>query len=189
MKDMLGSLSCGLYSREKEGDEEKPTARDEKRQRATRSNPYDDHPEKRLEPTNRNEEDDFDNATRDLHDMVRHWLGLKQDCSDPLAQLRFLRDTYSMISNKRGFDLRVDRAVNAGESFEVLMSQCDTCVRRTQVYYDRIQTRINLVSSTAVLIMTYIELTLEFSCSILPINALLPTLQKLQCRHNGTRLR
>ena len=38
------------------------------------------------------------------------------------------------------------KTVDAGESFETLESQCDICVRWTQVYHDRTQTRIGLVS-------------------------------------------
>jgi hypothetical protein len=93
---------------------------------------------------------DFDRATRELHKIVRHWLGLRQDCEDLLAQLRFLHETYIRISKKRGKDWNYDSAIDAGESFEVLISQCDICVRWTQVYHDRTQTRINMVSTSHV---------------------------------------
>lgn len=46
------------------------------------------------------EEIDFDKATRHLHKMVRHWLGLRQDCEDLLAQLKFLQETYKEIKRK-----------------------------------------------------------------------------------------
>jgi hypothetical protein len=78
--------------------------------------------------------------------MVRHWLGLRQDCEDLLAQLRFLHETYTKVREKRGRHWPIDRKVDPGEAFEVLISQCDICVRWTQVYHDRTQTRINLVS-------------------------------------------
>ena len=99
------------------------------------------HPEKEQEV-------DFDHATRSLHKMVRHWLGLRQDCEDLLAQLHFLHGTYIKITEKRSKDWIYDQTADAGEPLEVLISQCDICVRWTQVYHDRTQTRINLVSDT-----------------------------------------
>jgi hypothetical protein len=106
---------------------------------------------KSLGYTDKGREVDFDKATRSLHKMVRHWLGLRQDCEDLLAQLRFLHDTYNKISQKRGRDWVFDRKADAAESFEVLISQCDICVRWTQVYHDRTQTRINMVSIDQIL--------------------------------------
>lgn len=91
------------------------------------------------------EEIDFDKATRHLHKMVRHWLGLRQDCEDLLAQLKFLQKTYIEIKEKRDQDWVCDRRIDAGEKFDVLISQCDICVRWTQVYHDRTNIRINLV--------------------------------------------
>jgi hypothetical protein len=93
------------------------------------------------------EEIDFDKATRQLHKMVRHWLGLRQDCEDLLAQLQFLQKTYNLIKGKRGMGWIYDYGVDAGESFEALISQCDICVRWTQVYHDRTNIRIQLVSA------------------------------------------
>ncbi|KAF1932880.1 uncharacterized protein M421DRAFT_1459 [Didymella exigua CBS 183.55] len=93
----------------------------------------------------RPEEIDFDKATRQLHKMVRHWLGLRQDCEDLLAQLQFLQKTYNIIRGKRSKDWLCDRGVDAGESFEALISQCDICVRWTQVYHDRTNIRIQLL--------------------------------------------
>lgn len=78
--------------------------------------------------------------------MVRQWLGLRQDCEDLLAQLRFLHETYMKVCEKRGHHWPIDRKVDPGEAFEVLISQCDICVRWVQVYHDRNQTCINLVS-------------------------------------------
>jgi hypothetical protein len=85
--------------------------------------------------------------------MVRHWLGLRQDCEDLLAQLRFLHETYMKIRQKRGHHWPIDRKVNPEEAFEVLISQCDICVRWTQVYHDRTQTRINLVSKQSLILI------------------------------------
>jgi hypothetical protein len=97
------------------------------------------------------DEIDFDKATRHLHKMIRHWLGLRQDCEDLLAQLAFLQKTYNMFRAKRGKDWKCDRRVDAGESFEALISQCDICVRWTQVYHDRTQIRVDLVSFAGLL--------------------------------------
>ncbi|KAH6616704.1 hypothetical protein C7974DRAFT_416821 [Boeremia exigua] len=91
------------------------------------------------------QEIDFDKATRHLHKMVRHWLGLRQDCEDLLAQLKFLQNTYRKFKERRGRDWVFDRRADAEESFEVLISQCDVCVRWTQVYLDRTQLRINML--------------------------------------------
>lgn len=107
---------------------------------------YTDQFYQKLKATDTEKGIDFDGATRRLHKMVRHWLGLRQDCEDLLAQLRFLHETYTKIRQKRGHDWPIDRKVDPGEAFEVLVSQCDICVRWTQVYHDRTQTRINLVS-------------------------------------------
>lgn len=98
-----------------------------------------------LQDTESKEEVDFDSATRRLHKMVRHWLGLRQDCEDLLAQLHFLHETHIKLREKRGRHWQIDRKVDPGEAFEVLISQCDICVRWTQCYHDRTQTRINLV--------------------------------------------
>lgn len=94
MKELLELLSYGLYSRKKEVDVEKPAAHTEKRQESQSS---EGRSEKPLEPTDSEQKDDFDSATHELHDMTRHWLGLKQDCGDLLAQLGFLHDTYNMV--------------------------------------------------------------------------------------------
>ena len=98
------------------------------------------------ETTETEKDVDFDSATRRLHKMVRQWLSLQQDCKDLLAQLRFLHETYIKIREKRGRHWPNDFKVDPGEAFEVLKSQCDICVRWTQVYHDRTQTCINLVS-------------------------------------------
>ncbi|KAJ4382290.1 hypothetical protein N0V86_002624 [Didymella sp. IMI 355093] len=65
------------------------------------------------------EEIDFDKATRHLHKMVRHWLGIRQDCEDLLAQLQFLQKTYNLIEEKRGMGWIYDYGVDARESFEL----------------------------------------------------------------------
>lgn len=51
-----------------------------------------------------------------------------------------------MVREKMGPDWPMEQNVDAGETFEVLKSQCDICVRWMQVYYDRTKTRIGLVS-------------------------------------------
>lgn len=93
------------------------------------------------------EEEEFDIATRDLHKMVRHWLGLRQDCEDLLAQLTFLKDTHVKVSKLGASKWSTDRTADAGDSFDALISQCDICMRWTQVYHDRTNTRIQLVGS------------------------------------------
>jgi hypothetical protein len=186
MKELLELLSYGLYSRKKEVDVEKPAAHTEKRQESQSS---EGRSEKPLEPTDSEQKDDFDSATHELHDMVRHWLSLKQDCGDLLAQLGFLHDTYNMVRDKRGSDWLLDPTSDAGESFEVLKSQCDICVRWTQVYYDRIQTRIGLVSYTPASSTVLLRLTPEPSFSISPINARLRILLESQNRPNEILLR
>ncbi|KAF3034854.1 hypothetical protein E8E11_004446 [Didymella keratinophila] len=144
-KDLLELLSYGLYSRKKERDEEKPATHKEKRHDSPSRDNHEERSEKSPEHNVDRKKDDFDSATHELHDMVRHWLGLKQDCGDLLAQLKFLHETYKIVREKRGSDWPIDLNSDAGESFEVLMSQCDICVRWTEVYYERIQTRIGLL--------------------------------------------
>lgn len=127
-------------------DVEQPEASMSKQVRVDTDEFYTETFYKSLGDPNKPQEVDFDSATRSLHKMVRHWLGLRQDCEDLLAQLRFLHAAHDQIKEKRGLDWTSDPTDDAGESFEVLISQCDICVRWTQVYHDRTQTRINMVS-------------------------------------------
>ncbi|KAF3002104.1 hypothetical protein E8E13_009803 [Curvularia kusanoi] len=68
----------------------------------------------------REDEDEvyFARRTRALHKMIRHWLGLRQDCEDLLAQLRFLHET----------------CIKAREKWSL---------EKWSVYHDRTRTRIN----------------------------------------------
>jgi hypothetical protein len=91
---------------------------------------------------------DFRVATVELHRLARHWLTLGQDSHDFNAQLGFLRESYVIYkealgpsASSWGFD-----KVDMRESFDMLISQCDTCIRWTNVYHDRTSLRINLVS-------------------------------------------
>jgi len=129
-----------------------------------------------LKTTEIKKEVDFDSATRQLHKMVRQWLGLRQDCEDLLAQLRFLHETYMKVCEKRGHHWPIDRKVDPGEAFEVLISQCDICVRWVQVYHDRNQTCINLLfhlanQRTAVDTAKIAEQTQRDSASMITIAA------------------
>lgn len=91
----------------------------------------------------------LDTPTDRLHRLVRHWSGLRQDCEDLQAQLKFLHDTYNKVKESKNSKDIMDRTVDAGESFEALESQCDICVRWTQVYLDRTHARIGLVRLTS----------------------------------------
>jgi hypothetical protein len=93
----------------------------------------------------------FDAATRQLHNLARHWLTLQQDCLDFQTQLDFLRGTYTKYTqilqdDKNGWEL--DRTFSTGESLDVLRAQCENYVRWITVYGERTNIRINLVSIT-----------------------------------------
>jgi len=91
---------------------------------------------------------DFHGSTIQLHKLSRHWLTLCQDCTDFNVQLRFLNEAYICYTKTVGAQSKawsLDMTVDMGESFEMLMSQCDTCVRWTRQYHERTNIRINLV--------------------------------------------
>ena len=90
---------------------------------------------------------DIKQATKQLNSLSRNWLTLEQDIQDFGAQLRFLRDSYTKWREAAGSPgaLWVFDQVDTGESFDMLISQCDTCIRWTRGYYDRTNLRINLV--------------------------------------------
>ncbi|CAO2647801.1 Nn.00g087230.m01.CDS01 [Neocucurbitaria sp. VM-36] len=90
----------------------------------------------------------FKQATIQLHRLARHWLTLGQDYVDFQAQLGFLRESYVkykeiLAAQSPSWD--IDKAVDMCESFEMLISQCDTCIRWTKVYHERTNLRINLL--------------------------------------------
>ncbi|KAL1656509.1 hypothetical protein SLS61_000973 [Didymella pomorum] len=123
------------------------------------------------------DEIDFDKATRHLHKMIRHWLGLRQDCEDLLAQLAFLQKTYNMFRAKRGKDWKCDRRVDAGESFEALISQCDICLfhlanQRTAEDTAKIaeQTQRDSASMITLAAVTMVFLPGTFICTIVSTN-------------------
>jgi hypothetical protein len=91
----------------------------------------------------------YDAATRHLHEISLQWLSLGQDCMDLNVQLDFLRDAYSQYAKKLNVSKaswNVDRGEDIMGTFDVLRSQCDICHRWTQVYRERTDNRINLVS-------------------------------------------
>ncbi|KAF9697213.1 hypothetical protein EKO04_004933 [Ascochyta lentis] len=143
--DLAVSIRKNFHKHEKNDIEQQPESRTNKQQKSYSDDFYTDQFYKSLGDVENSQDVDFDSATRSLHKMVRHWLGLRQDCEDLLAQLHFLHETCIKIAGKRGKDWIWDRTADAGESFDVLISQCDICVRWTQVYHDRTQTRINLL--------------------------------------------
>ncbi|KZM26397.1 hypothetical protein ST47_g2476 [Ascochyta rabiei] len=134
-----------LQRHEKNDIEHQPRSTTDKRPRFDTDESYTEQFHTSLGRPGSGEGLDFDSATQSLHKMVRHWLGLRQDCEDLLAQLRFLHETYVQVTEKRGKEWPSDLTTAAGESFEALISQCDICVRWTQAYHDRTQTRINLL--------------------------------------------
>lgn len=141
---MLPKLK-GVYRYDKRDIEHQSGLSTDEPQRVDTNESRGEQLEKSLEVSKKADDVYFDASTRSLHKMVRHWLGLRQDCEDLLAQLRFLQETCSRIEGKRGKGWIYDRTVDASESLDVLISQCDICVRWAQVYHDRTQTRINLV--------------------------------------------
>jgi hypothetical protein len=96
------------------------------------------------EATYENEKIDFDSTTRDLHRMSRHWLTLGQDCRDLQAQLDFMLDSHGKFEQARS-SWNVGRSNTVSDTLDVLRSQCDICLRWTQVYRERTDIRINLV--------------------------------------------
>ncbi|KAI8936960.1 hypothetical protein NX059_006188 [Plenodomus lindquistii] len=91
---------------------------------------------------------DYKRATIDLHRLTRHWLTLGQDCQDFQAQLGFLEGSYQLYKktlNEQPDAWTIDTTVDVSSSFEMLHSQCDTCIRWTSVYHDRTSLRINLL--------------------------------------------
>lgn len=92
---------------------------------------------------------DFKLATTQLHRLARQWLTLGQDSKDFQAQMNFLRESYVIYMNNLGLQSvpwGVDKTVDMSESFATLISQCDTCIRWTNVYHGRTNLRIDLVS-------------------------------------------
>ncbi|KAF2023595.1 hypothetical protein EK21DRAFT_80526 [Setomelanomma holmii] len=90
----------------------------------------------------------FNTATRHLHEMSLQWLSLGQDCMDLHVQLGFLQETHTMFANKlslnkNGWMVQLRESVH--DTFNVLRSQCDICLRWTHVYRARTDNRINLV--------------------------------------------
>jgi hypothetical protein len=140
------------YLQQKHGDVENHTEKGTKKQHIIHNKSLSDSVEQK-DSGDTAQTVNFDTATRSLHKLVRHWLGLRQDCEDLQAQLKFLHDTYIKIKEKRGQNWIIDKTVDASEALQALASQCDICVRWTQVYHDRTQTRINLVSTLRVVIM------------------------------------
>ncbi|KAJ4346094.1 hypothetical protein N0V95_005710 [Ascochyta clinopodiicola] len=143
--DVVVITQKSLQKHEKNDIEHQPGSSTDQRHRTETGGSYKDQFQASLGDPENGKELDFDSATRNLHKMVRHWLGLRQDCEDLLAQLHFLHETYVKVAEKRGQDWPSDCKADAGESFKVLISQCDICVRWTQAYHDRTQTRINLL--------------------------------------------
>lgn len=96
----------------------------------------------------KNQEIDFEAATRHLHKLSYGWSTLSQDCRDQLAQLEFLNRTYdkytsTMQSLKTPWNF--EKKHDMRETFEVLKSHSDHNYRRTTVYGERTNLRINLV--------------------------------------------
>ncbi|KAF2872052.1 hypothetical protein BDV95DRAFT_571294 [Massariosphaeria phaeospora] len=90
----------------------------------------------------------FNHATRELHRLTRDWHTLGQDCIDLHVQLKFLQDSHKKyVQNLHHSQSawEVDTSMSTGESFEVLISECDNCARWTTVYRDRTNIRINLL--------------------------------------------
>lgn len=93
---------------------------------------------------------DFNEATKQLHKLSYDWNTLSQDSRDQAEQLAFLSRTYEKYMTRLGEQKNawdVDRSHDMRETFEVLKSQCDNHYRWTQVYKERTNIRINLVST------------------------------------------
>ncbi|KAF1947773.1 hypothetical protein EJ02DRAFT_390991 [Clathrospora elynae] len=91
---------------------------------------------------------DFKVSTIQLHRLARHWITLGQDSQDFYAQLSFLRESYVMYKKALGAEAApwgFDKTADMYESFDMLLSQCDTCIRWTNVYNERTSLRINLL--------------------------------------------
>ncbi|KAL6702414.1 hypothetical protein ACN47E_002056 [Coniothyrium glycines] len=94
------------------------------------------------------EEDDYKRATVELHTLARHWLILGQDCEDFQSQLRFLGEAYTkfrdVVAPQAG-KWHFDKTVNMCESIDMLISQCERCIRWANTYNGRTSLRINLL--------------------------------------------
>ncbi|KAH6872932.1 hypothetical protein BKA58DRAFT_456590 [Alternaria rosae] len=91
--------------------------------------------------------DTFREATIELHQLARSWLTLRQDSQDLYAQLHFLRESYVKYKGAVGTSAKLwslDQT-DMCESFDMLISACDTCSRWTSVYHERTSLRINLL--------------------------------------------
>jgi hypothetical protein len=86
---------------------------------------------------------------RPNYTLSRKWLALGQDLKILQAQLDFLRDghiMYEQMAMKGPEPWRFVNTTNVVNTLDVLRSQCDICVRWVQVYRERTNTYINLVS-------------------------------------------
>lgn len=91
---------------------------------------------------------DYKAATIRLHRLARHLLTLGQDIQDFQAQLSFLRKSCLLYQEALAAQTppwTVDSTVDMCSSFDMMTSQCDTCIRWTSVYHDRTSLRINLL--------------------------------------------
>jgi hypothetical protein len=89
----------------------------------------------------------FDTETRDLHQMSKQWLALREDLVTFHAQLGFLRDAHKSLMCLEFED--TDRN-SAGihepyNPFDVLVSQAEICARWTTVYRGRTDICIQMV--------------------------------------------
>ncbi|OAL49439.1 hypothetical protein IQ07DRAFT_568360 [Pyrenochaeta sp. DS3sAY3a] len=91
---------------------------------------------------------DFKLATIQLHRVSRHWLTLGQDCADFKAQMEFVRESYVVyrkLLTGSSPPWNIDRSADMRESFDMLISSCDTCMRWTEFYQERTNVSINLL--------------------------------------------
>lgn len=185
--DSAGSLLQGS-SKRKTGDPERQTLHDygNKPRAVNPKTSWWSKVKKAKKTDDKAKEDVYDSATRKLHKMVRHWLGLRQDLEDLLAQLQFLQETYTKVCDNGGESWLKDRTVDAGEAFETLISQCDICMRWTEVYHKRTEMHIGLVGSLQNSLRLLSWLTRHSSFSTSPINAQPSTLQRSRSRRNRT---
>lgn len=90
----------------------------------------------------------FDVETRELHQLSKEWLALREDLVAFHSQLGFLRDAHNELLGlkTKAANWHIAGRNDASNLFVVLVSQADICSRWTMVYRDRTDICIQMVS-------------------------------------------
>jgi hypothetical protein len=78
----------------------------------------------------------IDTETRELHQMSKEWLALREDLIAFHTQLQFLRDAHNELLAKAAA-WEPASVIAACNPFDVLVSHAEICSRWTMVYRDR----------------------------------------------------